>query len=345
VVVPCYNEEDVLPETLDRLGATLHELIADRLVADDSSLLLVDDGSTDRTWQLVAAAQDQDPRVGGLKLAANVGHQRALLAGLLRARSSADCVISIDADLQDDLAAMREMVQRHHEGFEVVYGVRRQREVDTFFKRSTALAFYRLMGIMGVDVVHNHADYRLLGRRALEGLAAFDEVNLFLRGIVPLIGFRSTEVYYDRHERFAGESKYPLRKMLAFAIDGITSFSVTPIRWVTATGFAFCLFSIAAAVYGLASKALGLAVPGWTSLILSVWFIGGVQLISLGLIGEYVGKIYQETKRRPKFLIDVWLPARATEQPSAGAAAGGTGRVAEAGGGLHPVDGSRSAGN
>jgi hypothetical protein len=265
--------------------------------------------------------------VAGLKLARNVGHQRALLSGLLQMRGQADAVISIDSDLQDDVGAIREMVLAFHQGYEVVYGVRRARAVDTAFKRWTALGFYRVMKVMGVNVVYNHADYRLLGRRALDGLAEFDEVNLFLRGIVPLIGFRSTEVYYDRQERFAGESKYPLKKMLAFAVDGITSFSVTPIRWVTAVGFVFCLFAFAAGVYGLVSKALGVAEPGWTSLILSVWFIGGVQLISLGLIGEYVGKIYQETKRRPKFLVESYLPAQAAPVQPASAAATDAGRA------------------
>lgn len=318
IAVPCYNEEAVLPETVRRLEDVLTALTTEGLVAPDSYVLFVDDGSRDATWGLIAHFCNENPRVSGLKLARNVGHQRALLAGLLHAKDEADCVVSIDSDLQDDVGAIREMVERFHEGYDVVYGVRRQRDVDTTFKRWTALGFYRLMQLMGVKVVYNHADYRLMSRRALEALAEFGEVNLFLRGIVPLIGFPSTEVYYDRQERFAGESKYPLKKMLAFAIDGITSFSVIPIRWVTSVGLLFCVFSVLAGIYGFASKALGVAVPGWTSLILSVWFIGGVQLISLGLIGEYVGKIYQETKHRPKFIVEKALLARVAEYTGRG---------------------------
>lgn len=307
IVVPCYNEEEVLPETIKRLSELLETLILDELVSKASFFLFVDDGSKDRTWSIIEQLNQTNPFVRGLKLAKNAGHQNALLAGLMRAKEKADCVVSIDADLQDDVNVIRGFIEKFHEGYEVVYGVRQSRATDTFFKRSTALGFYRLMEKMGVNVVYNHADYRLMSKRALDNLEKFPEVNLFLRGIVPLIGFKSTNVYYDRHERFAGQSKYPLRKMLAFAMEGITSFSVTPIRMVTSVGFVLFLLSILAAIYALISKFIGDTVAGWTSIVISIWFIGGVQLICLGLIGEYIGKIYKEVKRRPKYIIDTEL--------------------------------------
>lgn len=308
LVVPCYNEEEVLPEAAARLDALLLDLAREGLIADRSFCLFVDDGSRDATWRLIEEWQAQSPRMSGLKLARNAGHQKALMAGLEHVAGRVDCAISLDADLQDDLTAVGEFVSKYREGHDIVFGVRRERDVDTRFKRWTAQGFYRLMRVMGVDLVYNHADYRLMSRRALGFLGQFGEVNLFLRGVVTLIGLPSTVVYYDRRERFAGESKYPLRKMLAFALDGITSFSVTPMRWVTYTGLSFCLLAAAAAVYGLVSLASGVAEPGWTSLILSVWFIGGVQLISLGLLGEYVGKIYQESKGRPRYFVEMALP-------------------------------------
>ncbi|MBB3108756.1 glycosyltransferase involved in cell wall biosynthesis [Paenibacillus phyllosphaerae] len=307
IVVPCYNEEAVLGETIAQLDAVLSALIAEELISGRSFMLFVDDGSKDRTWELIAEHRAFHPHVAGLKLAGNVGHQSALLAGLMEARVLADCVISIDADLQDDVRVIRDFVLKYIEGFEIVYGVRRSRDTDTWFKRTTALGFYRFMDRMGVKVVNNHADYRLMSRRALDELERFKEVNLFLRGLVPMIGFRSTSVYYDRLERFAGESKYPLRRMIAFALEGITSLSIRPIRLVTAAGFIMFGVSLLAALYAIIAKLTGEAVSGWTSLIVSIWFIGGVQLVSLGLIGEYVGKIYREVKRRPLYTVETEL--------------------------------------
>lgn len=307
IVTPCYNEEEVLAETAKRLTNILEQMIDNHLISPKSFILFVNDGSRDRTWELIEETHQRNPFVTGLKLSRNVGHQNALLAGLMKAKELADCVISIDADLQDDVNVISEFVEKYLQGYEVVYGVRQSRDTDTFFKRSTALGFYRLMESMGVNIVYNHADYRLMSKRALDYLAEFTEVNLFLRGIVPLIGFKSTQVYYDRHERFAGESKYPLKKMLAFAFDGITSFSVTPIRLVTTTGFILFLVSIVTALYAIVNKFIGNTVTGWTSLMVSIWFIGGIQLIGIGLIGEYIGKIYKEVKRRPKYIVEKYL--------------------------------------
>ncbi|WP_084225563.1 glycosyltransferase family 2 protein [Paenibacillus pectinilyticus] len=311
IVVPCYNEEEVLPETVFRLSDVLESLIADELVAPNSTVLFVDDGSKDATWSLIEQFHDANPFVTGLKLAKNAGHQSALLAGLLKAKSYSDCVVSIDADLQDDTAVIREFLVKFHEGFDIVYGIRQDRSADTFFKRATAQGFYKLMTSLGVKIHYNHADFRLMSKRTLDNLEKFQEVNLFLRGLVPLLGFPSTQVYYDRKERFAGESKYPLRKMLAFAFDGITSFSVTPIRFVTVMGFLLFALSVVAALYAILGKLLGANVTGWTSLVLSVWFIGGVQLLALGLIGEYIGKIYKEVKQRPLFVIEKELTEHA----------------------------------
>lgn len=304
IVAPCFNEQEVLPETASRLSAVLSGLVEEKLVSPDSSLLFVDDGSRDDTWALIERLHALHPVVTGLKLARNAGHQAALLAGLMRAKERADCVISIDADLQDDVGAVRELVLRFREGYDVVYGVRRSRTTDTWFKRTTALGFYRLMRRMGVELKQDHADYRLMSRRALEQLARFQEVNLFLRGMVPLVGFPSTEVYYHRQERFAGESKYPMRKMLAFAVDGITSLSVTPIRMVTLAGFLAFGLSVVAGLAVVVDKLAGNTVTGWASLMVSIWFIGGAQLLALGLIGEYIGKIYREVKRRPLFVVE-----------------------------------------
>ena len=308
IVIPCYNEEPVIEETVRQLSAVLTGLMEEELVTEDSFLLFVNDGSSDRTWELIEQLHREYPWVAGLKLAANVGHQSALLAGLMQAKNRADCVISIDADLQDDVRVIRDFVQKYREGYEVVYGVRRKRDTDTWFKRNSAIGFYKLMKRMGLKVVHNHADYRLMSRAALEHLSKFREVNLFLRGIVPLIGLRTTEVYYDRLERFAGESKYPLKKMINFALEGITSLSVEPIRFVTGSGFLCFAISLIVGILSLVSKLMGHTVSGWTSLMLSVWFIGGMVLISLGLIGEYVGKIYKEVKSRPLYLIERDLP-------------------------------------
>ncbi|AMV12236.1 glycosyltransferase [Geobacillus thermoleovorans] len=310
IVVPCYNEEEVLPETARRLTALLEQLLEEGAVAIGSHIVFVDDGSRDRTWALIEEESERNPFVSGVKLARNVGHQRALLAGLETVRAYADCAVSIDADLQDDVEAIREFVQKYREGYDIVYGVRRSRKTDTWFKRTTAQAFYRFMRAIGIELIYNHADFRLMSKRALDELSRYTEVNLFLRGLVPLVGFRSTCVFYDRHERWAGQSKYPLKKMLAFAFDGITSLSVAPIRAITLIGFLAFLTSGAAGLYALISKWLGRAESGWTSLMISVWFIGGLMLMSLGLIGEYIGKIYQEVKRRPRFAIEttVQLP-------------------------------------
>lgn len=326
IVVPCYNEEEVLPETIVRLTRVLDRLVRERLAAESSFMLFVDDGSRDKTWELIESFRQTNPRVAGLKLARNAGHQSALLAGLNRARKTADCAVSIDADLQDDPEAIVEFMAKYHEGYDIVYGIRQSRATDTAFKRGTAQAFYKLISKLGGKIEYNHADYRLMSRRALEQLDRFKEVNLFLRGIVPMIGFRTTRVYYDRHERFAGESKYPLKKMLAFAWDGITSLSVTPIRLVTLAGFLLFVVSVLATLYAVVQKLAGNTVSGWASLMLSIWFVGGIQLISLGLIGEYIGKIYKEVKRRPLYIVETDLAA-AAEVPSGGGLShnGGTG--------------------
>ncbi len=317
IVVPCYNEEEVLPETVFQLTEVLQTLISDKLIATTSTVLFVDDGSKDATWTLIERFHASSPFITGLKLAKNAGHQSALLAGLMKAKTYSDCVVSIDADLQDDTNVIREFIVKFHEGYDIVYGIRQDRSADTFFKRATAQGFYKLMTSLGVKIHYNHADFRLMSKRTLENLEKFQEVNLFLRGMVPLLGFPSTQVYYDRKERFAGESKYPLRKMLAFAFDGITSFSVTPIRFVTLMGFLLFALSVVAGLYAIVGKILGANVTGWTSLILSVWFIGGVQLLALGLIGEYIGKIYKEVKQRPLFVIEKDLTATGQDQEAA----------------------------
>lgn len=307
IVVPCYNEEEVLHETTSQLGDMLSALVAEKLASPASSILYVDDGSKDQTWTLIEDFANQYSFVKGIKLTRNYGHQKALLAGLETARKRSDCVISIDADLQDDITVMREFMVKYFEGYDIVYGVRNKRETDTFFKRATAQGFYRLMNKMGVNVVYNHADYRLLSKRALEELSRYPEQHLFLRGIVSSIGLKSAKVYYDRKERFAGVSKYPLKKMLAFAFDGITSFSIVPIRLITAVGFLSFIISSLAGIYALVVKFLGHAEIGWTSIIISIWFIGGLLLMSVGLIGEYIGKIFEETKNRPRFSIEMDL--------------------------------------
>lgn len=307
IIVPCYNEEDVLEETINQLAAKLSELIKQNMVSEKSKVLFVDDGSEDRTWHLIYKASLGNEMIKGLKLSRNAGHQNALLAGLFSAKEASDCMVTIDADLQDDIHAINEMVRKFNEGYEVVYGVRSSRESDTFFKRFTAEGFYKLMDKLGVKLVFNHADFRLMSKRAVEELEHFAESNMFLRGIVPLIGFNSTSVYYERKERHAGETKYPLKKMLGFAFDGITSFSVTPIRFVMIVGCLSFFVSLVFGLYFLTLKLFGNTELGWTSLITSIWLIGGLQLIALGLVGEYIGKIYKETKRRPKYIIDVDL--------------------------------------
>ncbi|WP_293814243.1 glycosyltransferase family 2 protein [uncultured Parolsenella sp.] len=303
IVIPCYNEEEVLPITSGLFKAELEDLVAKGKVDPASHVLLVNDGSGDRTWELIEGLAASDPAFRGCSLSRNRGHQNALLGGLMEARGHCDATISIDCDGQDDIATMEAMVDAYLDGCDVVYGVRSSRETDTFFKRFTAQSFYRLLSSMGVECVYNHADYRLLGARALDALAEFREVNLFLRGMVPLVGFRSTSVYYERHERMAGESHYPLSKMLALAVNGITSLSVKPIRLITWTGLAVALASLVAIVWVLVAHAAGATVAGWASTTAAVCFMGGVQMLSLGVIGEYVGKIYLESKHRPRYVI------------------------------------------
>ena len=303
IVVPCYNEEEVLPETSRRLRAKLEQLMAAEKVSPNSRILFVNDGSKDRTWELISGLHRDCPLFCGVDLSRNRGHQNALLAGLMTAKDRADMVISMDADLQDDVNAVDAMVDKYLEGVDIVYGVRSSRKTDSFFKRVTAEGFYRLMNTLGAETLFNHADYRLMSKRALEGLAQFKEVNLFLRGLVPMIGYRSDTVEYERGERFAGESKYPLKKMLAFALEGVTSLSVKPLRLITGLGFLVFLISIVMIVYNIVRWAAGATVAGWASLSCSVWFIGGLILLALGVVGEYMGKLYLESKERPRFLI------------------------------------------
>lgn len=310
IVVPCYNEEEVFGETASQLTECLSSLIKEKLVSTESYLLFVDDGSRDKTWELIQAESTRNPYVSGLKLARNFGHQKALIAGLESAKEHADCVVSIDADLQDDISVIREFVVQFWQGFEIVYGVRQSRDNDTVFKRATAQSFYRFMQKIGINLVYNHADFRLMSKRALEELSKFSETNMFLRGIVPLLGFKTTQVLYDRKERFAGESKYPLKKMLSFAFDGITSFSVSPIRLITLIGFLAFFISGIAGSYALIEKLTGHTESGWTSIMTSLWLIGGLLLMSVGLIGEYIGKIYEEVKRRPRYTVETEVMVR-----------------------------------
>jgi len=303
LVVPCYNEEAVLPETISRLTRLLEHLVENNLVDAGSHVIFVDDGSRDRTWQIIQDASANSQAVQGIKLSRNRGHQNALLAGLLDAKG--DVAISIDADLQDDLGAIEKMILAHRQGSDIVFGVRKSRETDTFFKRFTAEGYYRLLERFGVEVVFNHADYRLMSRRAIEALREFNEVNLFLRGIIPQLGFPSSIVYYDRAERFAGESKYPLGKMLALAWQGITSYSTVPLRMITALGFLISFASFGITLWALFIRLFSdQAVPGWTSTVVPIYLLGGIQLLCIGIIGEYLAKTYMETKRRPHFFIE-----------------------------------------
>lgn len=310
IVVPCYNEEEVLPETVKRLSSLVDNMVQKGKVSPESYLLFVDDGSKDATWKLIEKYNMENKFVSGVKLAGNTGHQNALFAGLMAAQQNADMIVSIDADLQDDINVIEEMVDKYHSGFDIVYGVRNKRETDTFIKRNTALAFYKLMNFMGAKTVYNHADFRLMSNRAVEELSKYGERNLFLRGIVPLIGYNTTTVYYERHSRFAGESKYPFSKMINFAIDGITSFSVKPMHMISCLGIVSVMLSIVAAVYALLSFFVGKTVPGWTSIIFSIWFLGGVILLSIGIVGQYIGKIYLEVKHRPRYNVETYLKKR-----------------------------------
>ena len=307
IVIPCYIEEEALPITAKRLTELTDEMMRRKIIDPASRILLVDDGSRDRTWQVISSLHAADRRFEGVKLAHNAGHMNALWAGMTMAEPKCDCVITIDADLQDDVEAMYGFLEHYQNGADVVSGVRSSREKDTFFKRTTAQGFYKLMNRLGVEMVYNHADYRLLSKRALQALLSFGEVNMFLRGMVPMLGFRTATVDYERGERVAGESKYPLKKMIAFAIEGITSLSNKPIRYVTILGLLCGLLGVAMGVYVLVSLFNGHTVAGWASIMMSVWLLGGLQLVALGLIGEYVGKIYMETKRRPKFILEEYL--------------------------------------
>ena len=309
IVIPCYNEEEALPITAEKLIALTDDMIGRDLIDANSRITLVDDGSRDRTWQVISDLCKRDKRFEGVKLAHNAGHMNALWAGMTMAAKKCDCVITIDADLQDDINAMYGFLEKYSEGADVVSGVRSSRKKDTFFKRATAQGFYKLMNRMGVEMVYNHADYRLLSRRALEALLSFGEVNMFLRGMVPMLGFNTAIVEYERGERVAGESKYPLKKMIAFAMEGVTSLSNKPIRLVTLAGVICGLLGVVMAIYVLVSLFRGHSVAGWASIMMSIWLLGGMQLVALGLIGEYVGKIYMETKRRPKFILEEYIHA------------------------------------
>ena len=305
IVVPCYNEEEVLKIASAALREVLDDLVGKGKIGADSFILFVNDGSKDRTWELIEEEHKAFPKqVFGLKLAGNVGHQFALTAGLVTAKDMSDVTVSIDADLQDDVAVIEEMIDKFHAGNDIVYGVRKERKTDTFFKRTTAQGFYKVMEMMGVKTIYNHADFRLMSRRAVEQFSQYKETNLFLRGMMPLIGYQTDCVYYDRKERVAGESKYPLKKMLALAFNGISSFSVKPISMVLGLGMVIVVFSVLAAIYALISYFTGHVEPGWTSLILSIWFLGGVQLLAIGLVGQYIGKIYIEVKQRPRYNIE-----------------------------------------
>ncbi|MDE5587836.1 MAG: glycosyltransferase [Acetatifactor sp.] len=305
IVVPCYNEEDVLKIASKALRDVLDDLIQKGKISKDSFILFVNDGSKDRTWELIEEEHGAYPdKVCGVKLAGNVGHQFALTAGLMTAKDMSDVTVSIDADLQDDVDVIEEMIDKFHGGCDIVYGVRRERKTDTFFKRTSAQMFYKLMSLMGVKTVYNHADFRLMSRRAVEEFSRYKETNLFLRGMMPLIGYSTDNVYYDRRERVAGESKYPLKKMLALAFNGISSFSVKPISLILGLGLFIIFVSVIALVYALVSYCTGHVVPGWTSLILSIWFLGGLQLLAIGMVGQYIGKIYIEVKQRPRYNIE-----------------------------------------
>jgi polyisoprenyl-phosphate glycosyltransferase len=308
IIVPCYNEQEALPETAKRLSGILQRIISEQIISEKSTLLFIDDGSSDNTWSLIEKFHEENPLVfSGMKLSGNRGHQNALLCGLLAVKDRVDAAISIDADLQDDIDVIGKMMKKYRAGYEIVYGVRSNRKADGFFKRSTAQGFYRLMRLWGVDVVYNHADFRLMGKNALEALAEYGEVNLFLRGIIPLLGFKTGIECYTRAERMAGTSKYPLKKMLQFAFEGITSFSIKPLRLITLLGVLLFTTSIAMLVYFFVRYFSGHTITGWASIVCSLWGIGGLILFSIGIVGEYIGKIYMETKRRPRYHVEQYL--------------------------------------
>lgn len=310
LVIPCYNEEEVLTDTAGKLDKKMKELMAEGLIDVRSRIIFVNDGSMDLTWKIIEDLHNKDALFGGINLTRNRGHQNALLAGLMTVKDDADIVISLDADLQDDINVFDEMIQKNNEGYDVVYGVRNDRRKDSFFKRHTAQMFYKLTNRLGGDLIYNHADFRLMSKRALEGLAQFEEVNLFLRGIIPLIGYPSTIVEYERKERLAGKSKYPFKKMMSFAIEGITSLSIKPMKFVTGMGIFVFLASIAMMIYAFVSYFTGKVVAGWTSILISVWAIGGMVLLGLGVVGSYIGKIYLETKKRPRYIVEKYINER-----------------------------------
>lgn len=313
LVIPCYNEQEVLPETEKRLTEKLNKMIQSGLVSEKSRMVFVDDGSKDKTWSMIKQMHEENPLVLGIKSSRNRGHQNTLLEGLLTVKDECDMVVSMDADLQDDIEVLDQFVQQYYDGCEIVYGVRSARKTDTFFKKFTAESFYKLMERMGVEIVYNHADYRLMSSRAIRELESFKEVNLFLRGMVPLLGFKTGVVEYERHERFAGESKYPLKKMVAFAMDGITSLSVKPIRFITAVGVILFVISMILLIYYTVGHFIGNTVQGWSTIVVSIWGIGGLELLAIGIIGEYIGKIYLETKERPRFIVEEFLKDKEQE--------------------------------
>ncbi len=304
IVVPCYNEEPVLKETTRVLKEKLEKLIENKVISKESKVLYVNDGSKDKTWELIEELNSKEKLITGISLSRNRGHQNALLAGLMLAKDYADIIISMDADLQDDIDAIDEMLKKYYAGYDIVYGVRSSRAKDTIFKRTTAELFYKFIKFLGADIVFNHADYRLTSKRVLVAFEDYKEVNLFLRGLFPLVGFKSTNVYYERKERYAGVSKYPLKKMISFAWDGITSLSIKPLRFITSLGFIITIMSILILGYSVIIKIIGKAVSGWTFIVCSIWLIGGLQMLSIGIVGEYIGKIYNETKRRPRYIIE-----------------------------------------
>lgn len=307
LAIPCYNEEEVLRDSAEKLLNKYNTMMSEHKISFDSKIVFIDDGSKDRTWQIIEELHSENPVFQGIKLSRNRGHQNALLCGLMTLKDKADAVISIDADLQDDIEVFDEMIAKFEDGCDVVYGVRSKRETDTFFKRFTAEAFYKILNHMGAKVIFNHADYRLMSKRALEAFSLYKETNIFLRGMVPLIGFKSDIVTYERSERLAGESKYPLKKMLALAWEGITSLSIQPIRIITWTGLIIFLVSLVMIIYSIIAFFAGWTVTGWSSTLCSIWALGGLQLLAIGIIGEYIGKIYLEAKRRPRFIVEKFL--------------------------------------
>ncbi|MDD5795915.1 MAG: glycosyltransferase family 2 protein [Oscillospiraceae bacterium] len=307
LAIPCYNEEEILMDSAEKLYKKYRQLMSDGLISNESRICFIDDGSKDNTWSIIKQLCDKEDVFSGIKLSRNRGHQNALLCGLMTLKDYADAVISIDADLQDDINAIDKMVIEYQKGADVVYGVRSKRTTDTFFKRFTAEGYYKILEKMGAKIIFNHADFRLMSKKALEAFAEFKEVNIFLRGIVPMVGFKSEIVTYERNDRLAGESKYPLKKMLSLAWEGITSLSIKPIRMILGLGLISLLISLGILIYAIVSLVCGVAVPGWTSIMVSIWALGGFQLLAMGILGEYIGKVYMETKRRPRYIVEEFI--------------------------------------